>query len=250
MCIRDRIGAGPLGERYVKHRKVEVAGLQRAFRRLDRINCNDIANFAERVSHGIVFVDVKNSRTSVRLVHDGLGKQPHQAVKVHRLVQPIHDIELGRPQVVAPAAGIGGYNDDRCVAILRQRAQAHDQTDAVAIRQLDIHQNSAILSCHHARERVAYRIGEVRGKSDLPQLLAQRERRIEIVFTKQQPRRIRFRIAIDRQAGHMIPAGQLDVKDRSAAGSIGEAHFATEPVDDLLDDAQTKACLLYTSRCV
>src|SRR3984957_462076 len=38
----------------------------------------------------------------------------------------------------------------------------------------------------------------------------------------------------------MIPAGQLDVKDRAAAGRIGKAHFATEPIDDLLNDAEAK----------
>ncbi len=85
-------------------------------------------------------------------------------------------------------------------------AQAHDQTYAIAIRQVDIHQNCVILSCRRARERVACGIGEIGGKSGLPQLLAQRDRSIEIVFTQQQARRIRFRIAIDRETGHMIPA--------------------------------------------
>src|SRR5581483_3262079 len=39
----------------------------------------------------------------------------------------------------------------------------------------------------------------------------------------------------------MIPTGHLNVKDRSATGSIGEAHFASEPVDDLFDDTQAQA---------
>ena len=74
--LGQQIGAGPFGERHVKHRKVEVAGLQRALRLLDRIDRNDIANFAERARDGVVFVDVKDSRPSVRLMREGLGEQP------------------------------------------------------------------------------------------------------------------------------------------------------------------------------
>jgi hypothetical protein len=51
---------------------------------------------------------------------------------------------------------------------------------------------------------------------------------------------IQLRFEIDCHAGHMLPAGQLDVKDRSAAGRISKAHLAAEPVNDLLHDAETK----------
>ncbi len=38
------------------------------------------------------------------------------------------------------------------------------------------------------------------------------------------------------------------MKDRSAAGSVGKAHFATEPVNDLLDDAQAKSATALLPR--
>ena len=116
----------------------------------------------------IVFVDMKDARTSARLVRDGFGERAQQTVEVDWLAQPVKDIELGRPQVVTPAAGIGGYNDDRRVVILRQRAKPHDKTYAITIRQVDIHQNCMILSSCRARQRVAYRIGKIGGKPDLP----------------------------------------------------------------------------------
>jgi hypothetical protein len=61
----SRSGLAPLASADVKHRKVEVAGLQRTPRLLDRIDRNDVGNFAESASDDIVVVDVKDSRTSV-----------------------------------------------------------------------------------------------------------------------------------------------------------------------------------------
>jgi len=72
--------------------------------------------------------------------------------------------------------GIGGHNDDRRVAVLRQLAQTHDETYAVTIGKVDIHQNCVILRRFRPRKRLAHRIDEVRGKSHLPKLCAQRER--------------------------------------------------------------------------
>ena len=71
---------------------------------------------------------------------------------------------------------------------------------------MDIHQNCVIPNSRRARQRVPNGIGEIRGIADLPQLLTQRERGIEIVFTKQQTRRAGLRIAIDRESCDVVPA--------------------------------------------
>ena len=105
--LGQQIGAGALGERHVKHRKVEVAGLQRLPRLLDRIDCNDIANFAERASDAIVFVNVKDSRTSVRLVPDGLRERRTRRSKSTGLFSQsstlsLDDRKSSRPRLGSP----------------------------------------------------------------------------------------------------------------------------------------------------
>src|SRR5580704_9773320 len=48
------------------------------------------------------------------------------------------------------------------------------------------------------------------------------------------------------------PTGHLDVEDRSTPGRVSEARLATEPIDDLFDDAQAKpgAASLPGVRCI
>ena len=90
------------------------------------------------------------------------------------------DLKSSRPRLGSP--------DTTMIDVSRYCGSSRKRTIRLtpsAIRQVDIDQNCVILSCRRARERIAYRIGKIGGKSDLPQLRAQRERRIEIVFTKQ-----------------------------------------------------------------
>jgi hypothetical protein len=73
--LGQQIGAAPLASATSSTARSKSLALQRAPRLLDRIDRNDIANFAESASDDIV-IDMKDSRAPVRLAREGLGKQP------------------------------------------------------------------------------------------------------------------------------------------------------------------------------
>ena len=88
-------------------------------------------------------------------------------VEVDGLIEPVEDIQRDYSHVVASRAGIGGHDDDRCFSILRQLAQELNDTYAIAIGKLKVHQNSVILGCCGERNRVGRAIREIRCESEL-----------------------------------------------------------------------------------
>jgi hypothetical protein len=93
--LGQQSGATPRGERHVKHRKVKVTCRQRTLRLLDRLDRNDVGNFAQSASDYIVIVDMKDARTSVRIMYLGLDQRPRETVQIDWLAEPVQDIEVG-----------------------------------------------------------------------------------------------------------------------------------------------------------
>ena len=157
------------------------------------------------------------------------------------VVKPVEDVEEGGGLLlIVGRIKVRGQDHKQRIVDLRLRPQSLDQADAVALRELQIDQNSGIRRRRHARNRLVCRKRDVGEKSFLAQPIEEHDRRLGIVLTKQYTKRALSRRS-EIESDRTRPIGEIDVKNRAPAGGVLKADLAVEPIDDLLDDAQPEA---------
>ena len=124
-----------------------------------------------------------------------------------------------------------------------------DRGGAVTVRKSSADQNGVVLRHRRARGTVTRRTGEIGRESGLTQPPAQRHGGVDIVTAEQDARGRRLRVEIHHHADARIPERQRHVEYGSATWRIGEAHFTTEPVDNLLDDTEPESSAAWPA-CV
>ena len=129
---------------------------------------------------------MQDARARLAIAGNRTIEHTHQLGDVDRRVKPVQYVEEGgRLRLIVGWIEVGRQDHKQRVVDLRLRPQLLDQVDAVAIRKLQIDQNSGIWRRRYARNRLVCRKCDVDEKPFLVQPIKKCDRRLGIVLTKQ-----------------------------------------------------------------